>query len=178
MFELRPLRVSDLETILEWRNAPSVRKNMYTQDIISIEQHRAWWSDVSLRDDKRYYICEEFGVAVGVVAFTDINFKSCNASWAFYADPNARKGTGSSMELLALDHAFLDMKLHKLYCEVLSFNHGVISMHKKFGFNVEGTFVQQFKNENGYSDVVRLAIFQTDWAVKRSEIIQKLNRYK
>ena len=178
MFKLRPLQTSDLETILEWRNDPSVRQNMYTQDIISIEQHRTWWSDVSCRNDKKYFICEEFGVAVGVVAFTDINFRIGHASWAFYSDPNARRGTGSSMELLALDFAFLDMKLNKLYCEVLSFNQSVINMHKKFGFNVEGTFVQQFKNENGYSDVVRLAIFQTEWAVRRSEIIQKLSQYK
>ena len=178
MFKLRPLQTSDLETILEWRNSPGVRKNMYTQGIISIEGHRAWWSDVSRRDDKRYFICEEFGIAVGVVAFTDINFNSCNASWAFYSDPNARKGTGSQMELLALDYAFLDMKLNKLYCEVLSFNQSVINVHKKFGFRVEGTFVQQFKNENGYSDVVRLAILEAEWAVKRLEITQKLSRYK
>lgn len=176
MFKLRPLETRDLETILEWRNSHSVRKNMYTQGVISIEQHRRWWSDVSCRDDRRYFICEESETSVGVVAFTDVNFDSGNAFWAFYSDPNARRGTGSSMELLALDYTFLDMKLNKLSCEVLSFNQSVIKLHKKFGFHVEGTFVQQFKNENGYADVVRLAIFQTEWAVKRSEIIQKLKR--
>lgn len=41
------------------------------------------------------------------------------------------------MEYLALEYAFKDMGLHKLFCEVLAFNAPVIKLHQKFGFKIE-----------------------------------------
>ena len=116
-------------------------------------------------------------VDFGVVAFTEINKYQGHASWAFYADPNAPRGTGSWMEVLALDFALIELGLNKLYCEVLSYNVGVINKHKKFGFEIEGVFVDQFKNKNGYADIIRLANFLSVWREKRTEIIEKLEKY-
>lgn len=81
------------------------------------------------------------------------------------------------MEVLALDFALIEIGLNKLYCEVLSYNVGVINKHKKFGFEIEGVFVDQFKNHNGYADIVRLAIFASAWRKKRHEILEKLKKY-
>jgi hypothetical protein len=44
---LRPMREADLDMVRRWRNAPDVRKNMYTTHEISPEEHRAWWERIS-----------------------------------------------------------------------------------------------------------------------------------
>jgi UDP-4-amino-4,6-dideoxy-N-acetyl-beta-L-altrosamine N-acetyltransferase len=177
LHRLYPLETSHLEIILEWRNAPSVKENMYTQNIITLEQHRSWWEKTRRKADVQYFLYKNGDVPFGVVAFTEIDKHQGHASWAFYADPNAPKGTGSWMEVLALDFALIETGLNKLHCEVLSYNVGVINKHKKFGFKIEGVFVDQFKGDNGYADIVRLAIFASAWRKKRNEILENLKKY-
>ena len=177
MHTLEPLGTKDLETILGWRNAPSVRENMYNQNIITLEQHRSWWAKTRIKDDVQYFLYKNCDIPFGVVAFTEINKYQGHASWGFYADPDAPRGTGSWMEVLALDFALIELGLNKLYCEVLSYNVGVINKHKKFGFEIEGVFVDQFKNKNGYADIIRLANFRSVLRKKRTEIIEKLEKY-
>lgn len=177
MHRIRPLKTDDLETILEWRNAKNVRKNMYSQNIITIEEHRLWWARTKNREDARYFVYQLNEVSFGVISFTAIDKYQGHASWAFYAAPDAPKGTGSWMEVLALDYALIELGLNKLTCEVLSYNVRVIDKHKNFGFKVEGVFVEQFRNEFGYSDIIRLALFANDWRSQRSQIVEKLKSY-
>ena len=172
--ELRPIREKELENILAWRNAPSVRVNMFTQHEISLAEHLSWWKKIGGNDNQKYFMYEYQADALGVVAFTDISHLNNNSFWAFYAAPNSPKGTGSKMEFLALDYAFLNLKLNKLCCEVLSYNQTVIKLHKKFGFNVEGVLRKQHKINNEFIDVYVLGILAAEWHVKRKDMLNKL----
>lgn len=171
---LRAIDSSELELILFWRNAPSVRQNMYTRHEIGLSEHLAWWARVCERSDQRYFMYEFQGAPFGVVAFTQIDSGSQSSSWAFYASPEAPKGTGSKMEYLALEYAFKDIRLHKLYCEVLAFNAPVIKLHQKFGFKVEGVLREQHWVENSFVDVYRLGILASEWNAQRETIRDKL----
>lgn len=172
---LRDICDSDLELILRWRNAPSVQKNMYTRHDITLSEHRSWWKRVSESKDQRYFLFQYQGASLGVVGFTQIQDSDSNASWAFYASPQAPRGTGSRMEFLALEHAFHSMRLHKLNCEVLAFNKPVINLHKKFGFNIEGTLREQHRVDGVYVDVIRLGILKTEWESMRDTMHRKLS---
>lgn len=171
---LRDIQDDELESMRSWRNAPAVRANMYTRHEISEHEHKVWWSRTRERDDQQYFMYEIDGVPTGIVGFTLIDPVSENCSWAFYAAPGAPRGTGSKMEFLALEHVFNELKLNKLYCEVLDFNMPVVKLHQKFGFQVEGIFRKQHKKDGGYSDIYRLGIFAEEWAVKRAEMFEKL----
>ena len=46
---LRDLHLNDLSLILEWRNSPKVRKNMYSQHEITIKEHLKWWEKSKIR---------------------------------------------------------------------------------------------------------------------------------
>jgi len=174
---LREISSKDLEMIRKWRNAPDVRSNMYTQHIITEEEHQKWWCRISKDDSQVYFIFEYGGLGAGVVSFNQIDRENLQSFWAFYAAPDAPRGTGIKMEVLALDYAFNDLELHKLSCEVLAFNTPVINMHKKFGFQQEGIFRQQCLIEGKYIDVYRLGILSTEWKTKRPEMIARLQRY-
>lgn len=174
---LRDIKESELPVILNWRNAPSVRKNMYTRHEISLKEHLAWWEKVGNRSDQKYFLYEYKNISLGVVAFTQISEKDKNASWAFYASPEAPRGTGSRMEYLALEYAFKSLMLHKLHCEVLDFNQPVVNLHKKFGFTVEGVLRDQHYHEDNYCDVIRLGILGSEWQKEREEILHKLSSH-
>lgn len=175
---LRTIKTDELEMMRSWRNSPTVRANMYTRHEISSAEHQSWWERTRQREDQKYFIYEKQGKPLGIVAFTMIDEINGNCSWAFYAAPEAPRGTGSQMEFLALEHAFGEINLHKLYCEVLAFNTPVIKLHQKFGFEVEGVFRHHHQTEEGYTDIYRLGILAPEWAKNRADMLTKLlNKY-
>lgn len=171
---LRAIKPEELELMLSWRNAPSVRANMYTRHEISLAEHLAWWERIQTRADQHYLMYEHQGTPFGIVAFNGIDAINQNSSWAFYSSPAATNGTGSRMEYLALEHSFSGIRLHKLCCEVLAFNAPVIRLHEKFGFKVEGILREQHKTDDAFVDVYRLGMLASEWAAKREEMLRKL----
>lgn len=150
---------------------------MYTTHEISVEEHLAWWEKNRDSCHHRYFMYENDGEARGIVGFTGIDRANQNASWAFYASREAPRGSGSCMEVLALDFAFSELGLHKLCCEVLAFNTPVIRLHKKFGFKVEGVLREQYKREGAFIDIYQLGLLSREWAEARDEMITKLTRF-
>jgi UDP-4-amino-4,6-dideoxy-N-acetyl-beta-L-altrosamine N-acetyltransferase len=171
---LRPIRDDELGLMLSWRNAPQVRANMYTRHEIGLQEHLAWWARMRERDDAHYLMFVSGQQSLGVVGFTGIDRTNRQAMWAFYAAPGAPPGTGSRMEFLALEYSFNVLNLHKLSCEVLSFNAPVIGLHRKFGFMIEGTFREHHVVDGRFVDVVRLAILAPEWSDKREAMLQRL----
>lgn len=174
---LRAIRPEELMLMLSWRNAPSVRVNMYTQEEISQDEHIAWWERIQKRTDQKYFMYEFQDNPLGIVSFNGIDKNSKNSAWAFYASPDAPKGTGSRMEYLAIEHAFNVMQLRKLFCEVLEFNSPVIKLHEKFGFKVEGIFREHYKMNNKFFDIYRLGIFESEWEKRRNSILIKFLQF-
>lgn len=174
--QLRDIHADELKLMLSWRNAPAVRANMYTRHEISLKEHLAWWERVANRADQKYFMYEIEGKPTGIVAFNEINISDAISSWAFYAAPDAPKGTGSKMEFLALDYAFDKMCLHKLSCEVLAFNSAVIKLHQKFNFQVEGILREHHRVESKFVDVYRLGILDREWDAHRSFMREKLTK--
>lgn len=173
---LRDINKSELELMLSWRNSPDIRKNMYNKHIINMDDHLAWWKKIRLDDCYKYFMYENEGEPQGIVAITDISLSENNASWAFYASPESKRGTGSKMEFLALNFVFDDLGLHKLWCEVLAFNEAVIKLHIKFGFKAEGIFREQHFTNSEYIDIHRLGILKDEWFEIRDSMKKKLRR--
>lgn len=171
---IRNIDKNELEMMLAWRNAPGVRSNMYTRHEISLEEHLMWWESIQRRDDQKYFMYEFDGKPTGIVAFTNLNIRNSSSSWAFYAAPDAPRGTGSCMEFLALEYAFNELHLHKLSCEVLAFNASVIRLHKKFNFQVEGVLREEHLVDGEYVDVYKLGILAREWKANSATMYDKL----
>ena len=175
--EVRALSEGDLEMLRGWRNAPEVRLRMYTQHEISPEEHRRWWEAKSRSERDRLLIFSQGGRPCGFFAFSEIHPDWRTASWAFYAAPDAPKGTGSRMEMRALDMAFGELGLRKLCCEVLSSNPGVLALHLKHGFVQEGLLRHHVRTPEGFDNIHQLAIFAQDWAATRPVMLQRLSSF-
>lgn len=161
-----------------WRNAPNVRANMYTRHEIGVQEHLDWWNRVRQREDLKYFMYELLGRPSGIVGFTGIDVINKNSSWAFYASPDAPKGVGTMMEFLALEFAFNELALHKLYCEVLAFNAPVIKLHQKFGFKIEGVLREQHVVDDKFVDIYQLGLFESEWFEQRSVMESKIAAFR
>ncbi|HSO81619.1 UDP-4-amino-4,6-dideoxy-N-acetyl-beta-L-altrosamine N-acetyltransferase [Thiocapsa sp.] len=154
---MHPLTEADLDLILPWRNAPAVRRNMYTHHEISPAEHRAWFQRIQQDYGARWYLyCDAADNPQGVVYFTTINTEQGTAFWGFYARPDAPPGTGTRILYEALELAFGELSLHKLNGEVLATNVISINLHKNVGFTQEGLFRDQHFDGTRHIDVVRL----------------------
>jgi len=170
-FVLRPVRAQDVTLLLQWRNEEHVRAYMYTDHVISQEEHAAWFSRMLQDGARDYRIAEYQGRPIGTVALTAIDEASRKASWAFYVgEREAPPGCGAAIEYLAIEHAFGTRRLRKLCCEVLAFNVRVIKLHKRFGFQQEGLLVRHVVKNGKYEDVVLLAMFDVDWPPVRGRL--------
>lgn len=155
------------------RNKYSVRKSMYTEHEIALDEHLAWVQ--RLDSDSRQVVFVVFvnDKVSGVVSVNAIDRLHKKSDWAFYLDENVRGGLGAALEFNILDFVFSELMLEKLNCEVIETNKAVVKMHKKFGFSEEG-----FRRSNVEKNGVRIGVFslgitKKEWTEKKEEIHDK-----
>jgi len=163
------------KAVRDIRNQDSVRKSMYTEHEISLDEHLAWVE--CLRSDKRQivFVVLVDEVVSGVVSVNAIDRLHLKSDWAFYLDANVRGGLGAALEFGLIDFVFEKLGLEKLNCEVIEVNEAVVKLHKKFGFVEEG-----FRRENIIKSENRIGVFflgltKSDWN-KDKEAVK--NRYE
>ena len=171
---LRPLTEEDLSMVLKWRNAPEVRRSMYSSHVISEEEHRAWYARIANDQQFRWYMhMDSSRVKDGVVYFTQYSPVQRSAFWGFYAGLNAKQGAGTGIGIDAIDVAFGELKLHKLNAEVLMTNERSARFHLKLGFTQEGCFRDAHFDGEKYVNVLRFGLLENEWLKKRRELIHR-----
>lgn len=163
--------------IRELRNQPNVRKFMYTDHEITLEEHANWIKSLQGNKRQQVFAVVRDGIAVGLVSLNAINEQQKHADWAFYIDEALQgAGIGSVIELKLLDYAFNEAGLDKLNCEVLATNQPVIRLHEKFGFVREGVRRQNVIKNGERIDVVLLGILKDEWATAREKVLPVIER--
>ena len=158
---LKVMEEIDLEKVLEWRNSERIRQGMYTNRIITLDEHIKWFHSCRERKDIENFVCYLDDAAVGVVNVTDIDYKNLICSWSIYRGViSCPAGTGYYIGKCALNYIFDELKMRKVYVEVLADNKISEKFHKKLGFKIEGIFKEQIIRNGIYMDVLRLAIFK------------------
>lgn len=152
------------------RNRPSVRKSMYTDHEIGVEEHRAWLG--RLQDDPKQivFIVLNKGEVAGAVSINDLDRRHRKSDWAFYLDENHRGGLGAALEFALINYAFDDLKLEKLNCEVIETNPAVVRMHRRFGFKEEGFRRSNIEKDGKRIGVHFLGLVKTDWLASRKTV--------
>ncbi len=169
MTSLRDVCPADRDRIREWRNLPKVADFMFTDHVITPEEHAAWFSRILKDPAYKYWIIRCDDEEVGVAYLYAIDHVNRRCFWGFYVvSPNVRgKSVGSHVEYAVLNYVFDELKFEKLCCENLAFNRGVIEMHRRFGFVQEGIFRKHIWKRGAFHDVVYLAILKEEWQALR-----------
>lgn len=157
-----------IERVRELRNAPGVRKYMYSDHLISASEHAAWIASLHGNAAQQVWVVLYDGNIEGLVALQAIKAQQKSADWAFYLSQEMQgKGVGGVVEFKLLEIAFGQFGLEKLNCEVLATNPAVIEMHKKFGFQLEGMRRANVIKDGQRIDVALLGILPHEWQQQR-----------
>ncbi len=180
MILLRDINCEDREVIREWRNLPKVSNCMFTDHVITPEEHAAWFARMLKDPSCKYWIIVCDGEDVGVANLYNINFTHRRCHFGFYVvSPNVRgKGIWSYAEYLLLNYVFDELKLQKLCTEILASNRGVAEMHRRFfGFVDEGILRKHLMKNGVWHDIVCQGILKEEWDTFRPKTEQWL-RFK
>jgi len=173
-FRLRPMAESDLQTVLKWRNSEHVRNNMFTDHIISPEEHRAWFEKVSNEKRSLHLIFEYLGRPIGVVNIDQIYRLTNKCVWGFYlGERDLPKGCGSAMGFFALEYLFDRLGFRKVIGEVFTFNADSMRFHKRLGFIEEGRLAKHCLKNGISEDVTTMVILDSDWQRIRPTLISR-----
>ncbi|BDV43447.1 acetyltransferase [Geotalea uraniireducens] len=161
---LRPVTEDDLARLLEWRNSERIRLNMYSDHLISWEEHRAWFARLQESDTARTLLFAVDGRPLGVVNAVRIDRRNGTCYWGFYlGETDAPRGSGTAMGYLGLDYIFSELGLRKVIGEAFAFNEASIAFHRRLGFVQEGCFVRQVLKDGEYHDIISFSLFNDQW---------------
>ena len=166
---IRKVTDEDLPMVLAWRNHADVRRYMFTQHEIGLDEHRNWFAKASQDPSRCLLIVEEDKHAIGYVQFSKLE-EGGVADWGFYARPDASKGTGRRLGTMALNYAFGSLKLHKICGQAIASNHASIAFHQRLGFALEGVLLDQKRINGVYHSLHCFGLLSAEW--KPGEFIQ------
>lgn len=167
---VRKMNEQDIEQVFLWRNHIDVRRFMFSQKEITIDEHRNWFKKVSQEKHRHLLIFEVNGVPSGSVNFSQLDTDFV-ANWGFYLATNAPKGTGKKMGLASLDYAFDNLGLHKVCGRALDFNDRSIKFHLSLGFKQEGILRNQHFDGQNFHNIVCFGILVNEWKQFRPPIL-------
>lgn len=160
--QIRPMAHADLARVLAWRNHPDVRRYMFTQHEITLDEHQRWFERTVPDPNKHLLI---FEVDHHPLGFVNINMTGNGgiADWGFYVAPDAPKGSGRQLGCAVLNHAFTQLKLHKVCGQALAYNQRSILFHQSLGFQQEGTLRDQHFDGERYHHVIAFGLLSHEW---------------
>jgi len=159
---IRPMIHADLEQVLAWRNHPDVRRYMYTQHEITLDEHKRWFERTVPDPKKHLLIFEVNHLPLGFVNFNEVGNGGI-ANWGFYVAPDAPKGSGRQLGCAALSHVFTQLNLHKVCGQALAYNKRSILFHQALGFQQEGTLRDQHFDGERYHNVICFGLLSHEW---------------
>jgi UDP-4-amino-4,6-dideoxy-N-acetyl-beta-L-altrosamine N-acetyltransferase len=169
--EILSLDQSSQLRIREIRNEPSIRKVMYTDHEIQLDEHQDWLG--RLKQDKcriAFAVIDEKSGPIGMVGLNSVDWRHRRSDWAFYLTEGERGGLGAALEYSLLEFAFNRLELEKLNCEVIEGNDAVVRLHKKFGFEEEG-----FRRSNIEKGGIRIGVHflglqKSTWSERKATV--------
>lgn len=147
------LSLDEKKMVLSWRNDRSVRKWMYTQDLIELDSHLNFIETLKESKDKVYFLVKTNNEYMGVIDFTQITNNSAHIG--LYANPQF-KGIGQLLMDKIIEYGFNTMGKKVLVAEALEINQKAYELYKKNYFiernrktiNNLNVICMELKNEN------------------------------
>lgn len=170
---LRAVRASDKNRILFWRNSEHVRAHMFSDHIITQEEHAAWFAHIMQVQPPVFLIFELNGKPVGAVNAGHIDRQNESCSWGFYlGERDLPRGTGLIMGCLALEYIFEQLHVRKIFGEVLDCNHASIAYHRRLGFVQEGQRADAVQKNGAYHTSIIFVLLKEDWQNAKEDLKQ------
>jgi len=132
----REIVKEDMEKILEWRNSNHIRNNMIHSTVITVSEHKKWFTSTIKNNLSVYRIFYYKGNIIGLFNFINIDNSRKEAEWGFYIGEERflKKGLGKKITKHAISYAFNELNLQTIVSKIVKNNEASITLHEKLGF--------------------------------------------
>ena len=163
---LRPIRVEDADTILEWINDPAVTQNFAALGKITRDEEVAFLESTIASAQDRLFAIETFdGEFLGTAGIHRIWWPARNGRLGILIGRKEAHGKGFAQEALRLLCAvgFGDLGLHKVWLVHYATNERMRHIAKKLGFREEGVLRDEYFHQGAFHDMVRHSLLEGDF---------------
>ena len=161
---LRKLQLQDAPFMYEWMTSKDVNKYFrFDPKKVSLDSCREFIKN-SFSDTEKNYAIDENGEYIGTVSLKHIDYHDLNAEYAISLREKYRKmgyGFNATKEILKI--AFEELKLNKVYLNVLSSNENATRMYEKIGFVYEGELKNHIKIGDTFRNLKLYGIWRDDY---------------
>lgn len=161
---LRTLERADLPFVHELFNDPEVTRYWFVEPMVSLAAIEDRY-DRRLHDEsERRFVIDDAGRRCGIVELVDIDQRHRTCEFQIIVAPGSQgRGFATTATRAALDYAFGNLNMRKVYLLVDNLNEAAIHVYAKNGFVAEGVLREEFFADGAYRDVTRMAIYQRDF---------------
>lgn len=167
MITLRPTTINDLDNIMSWVNDQDVVANIANIKEVTAEQERQWLQKtLASNEDRLYSIFDEMGKYVGQCGIHKIYWPARNGRISVIIKREYQDcGVGQQVIVALLEKAFVELKMHKIWCVVWEDNPKTLHIYRdKIGMREEGRLIDEYFLDGKHHNMVRLYMLQSSWA--------------
>lgn len=138
--QLRKIELSDTANIVKWRNSDDVRKNLFTQDDLTEEQHINWFHSKVEPGCCAQYIIEaidnDVKTDIGTTFIKGIDYETSEGEFGIFIGEPAYRGKhlASFATKEMLNVGFYELGLSRIYLSVFDDNIPAKTTYQKLGF--------------------------------------------
>ncbi len=164
---LRPIRLDDVDAIMEWINDEEVTRNFAgLSQRITREQELAFLERVMGSDTDRLYAVEDGeGRYLGNAGVHKIYWPARNGRLGLVIGRRDAQGKGLGQEALRLlvALAFRELALHKVWIVHFRSNARMAHLCAKLGFVTEGVLRDEYYHRDAWHDMVRCSLLSDEF---------------
>jgi RimJ/RimL family protein N-acetyltransferase len=157
---LFPFERRHLDVTREWSNNPELMRLLDRGQGVSVAEHERWFTSLAGRTDCIYFAIElnADDRHIGNIWLWQIDHRHRRAELRIVIGDTSQYGRGAGSEAISLlcEHAFTQLKLHRIYAYVLAINPRARRAFENAGFALEGTLRQDRLSGESYTDVYLL----------------------
>lgn len=163
--KLIPPEEEDIVLLQRWINLEEISYFNGSRFPVSyVEQKEYYQRLIKDSSKKKLIIVDKQNQKVGLISLMKIDYKNANAEIAVYIDPDYQnKGFASKSLKLMVNFAFYEMRMNKIYANILDFNVASIKTFQKAGFRHEATLKENFYSSNKFHDIFIFSLFKIDY---------------
>lgn len=167
--ELRPVSEDDVDHILSWVNDPEIVGHIaaFSGEPFTREQELAYIRSMQSSSADRLYSVfrPDDGAYLGQVGLHQIHWRSRVGRLGCIIARRGEmgRGYGSAAIAGALDLAFGELDLHKVWLMIFADNERSRRTYARVGFQAEGTLREEYFHEEGWKDMLRMSILCHEW---------------
>jgi RimJ/RimL family protein N-acetyltransferase len=158
---LRPLQPPAVSKVSTWLKVPAVRESFVPQFPQKQSELRNYFADPTREYFGSYYDDQ----LVGIVGGENIDLRAGKLEMKKLVGESGLqdKGIGKRATFGFLYYAFMIRNLNKVYIHSRDINIRNINLNSRFGFELEGVFLNDIILGDKHQDVLRMALFKSVW---------------